>query len=178
MSFTKEALKACGLMALPSVGASLLDSHFTLVAFELCMCMPPVTVTPAILSVRASLLYHVYAISTWMADITAVQWLTSTAKTSDMQADMLWQTEPDTQVVMGTRTNSVPKLTHLPCYEKLGHLLPYILPCRFDGDIRSSEGVKLVDEYHNKYIAALTELWETNKLKYADPSTADLKLVE
>ena len=35
-----------------------------------------------------------------------------------------------------------------------------------------------MDEYHNKYIAALTDLWDTNKPKYGDSSTADLKLVE
>ncbi|DBB09578.1 TPA: hypothetical protein ACH3X3_008136 [Trebouxia sp. C0006] len=49
---------------------------------------------------------------------------------------------------------------------------------RYDGDIRSSEGLQLVDQYHDRHIAALTELWQANKPKYAKQGTADLKLVE
>ena len=52
------------------------------------------------------------------------------------------------------------------------------VPCRYDGDIRSSEGLQLVDQYHDRHIAALTELWQANKPKYAKQGTADLKLVE
>ncbi|KAL0020975.1 hypothetical protein WJX77_001965 [Trebouxia sp. C0004] len=49
---------------------------------------------------------------------------------------------------------------------------------RYDGDIRSSEGLQQVNNYHRKYIAALTELWQANKPKYAKQGTADLILVE
>jgi len=49
---------------------------------------------------------------------------------------------------------------------------------RYDGDVRSSEGLKLVDEYHSKYIAALTDLWGANKAKYAEKGTSDLRLLE
>ena len=52
------------------------------------------------------------------------------------------------------------------------------LPCRFGGDIKSSEGATLVDEYHSKYIAALTELWETHKAKYGQQGMQELRLVE
>ena len=54
----------------------------------------------------------------------------------------------------------------------------FVVPCRFAGDIKSPEGVKLTEEYHNKYIQALEVLWETNRTKYAKPGTADLHVVE
>jgi hypothetical protein len=54
----------------------------------------------------------------------------------------------------------------------------YTCHARYDGDIRSSEGLQQVDHYHKKYIAALTELWQANKPKYAKQGTADLNLVE
>lgn len=51
------------------------------------------------------------------------------------------------------------------------------MPCRFAGDIKSPEGVKLTREYHNKYVKALQTLWDTNKLKFSKDSV-DLQLVE
>ena len=53
-----------------------------------------------------------------------------------------------------------------------------LIPCRFAGDIKSPEGVKLTEEYHNKYMKALEVLWESNKAKYAKQGTADLQMVE
>ena len=49
---------------------------------------------------------------------------------------------------------------------------------RFDGDIKSPEGVKLTEEYHAKYMQALKDLWDGNKTKYAKEGTTDFKLVE
>ena len=57
-------------------------------------------------------------------------------------------------------------------------LMLFVAPCRFAGDIKSPEGVKLTEEYHNKYMTALEVLWETNKTKYAKQGTADLQTVE
>ena len=54
----------------------------------------------------------------------------------------------------------------------------FVGPCRFAGDIKSAEGVQLTEEYHNKYIKALEDLWEANKSKYAKQGTADLQMVE
>ena len=59
-------------------------------------------------------------------------------------------------------------------------MFPAILPivsCRFVGDIRSPEGQKLTDEYHNKYVKALQTLWDTNKYEFSMEGT-DFRLVE
>lgn len=56
-------------------------------------------------------------------------------------------------------------------------LLPSVC-CRFDGDIRSSEGMKLVDEYHSQYVNALTALWNDKKEKYAKQRVSELQIVE
>lgn len=52
-----------------------------------------------------------------------------------------------------------------------------MVPCRFAGDIKSAEGLKLTDEYHNKYLKALQTLWETNKHKVAKEGT-EFQVVE
>lgn len=57
-------------------------------------------------------------------------------------------------------------------------LMLFVVPLRYAGDIKSPEGVKLTEEYHNKYMRALEVLWETNKAKYAKQGTADLQMVE
>lgn len=36
----------------------------------------------------------------------------------------------------------------------------------------------MVDEYHSKYIAALTELWNSHKAEFTVQGTTDLKLVQ
>ena len=50
--------------------------------------------------------------------------------------------------------------------------------CRFDGDFKSEQGLKLVDEYHRKYITALQDLWDANKGKYAIAGASEFKIVE
>ena len=49
---------------------------------------------------------------------------------------------------------------------------------RFDGDMKSDQGLKLVDEYHRKYITALQALWDSHKDKYTAAGTSEFKLVE
>ena len=44
--------------------------------------------------------------------------------------------------------------------------------------MKSSEGVKITEEYHAKYMQALRGLWDSNKAEYAKEGTTDLKLVE
>jgi hypothetical protein len=46
------------------------------------------------------------------------------------------------------------------------------------GDLRSAEGLALVDEYHAKYKAALIALFNEHKDKYAPGRTADLQILQ
>lgn len=50
--------------------------------------------------------------------------------------------------------------------------------CRFDGDIQSSEGMQLVEQYHSQYVDALQALWNENKDKYAKKRVSELQIVE
>lgn len=50
--------------------------------------------------------------------------------------------------------------------------------CRFDGDVKSPDGMQLVDEYHSQYVAALKALWNDNKDKYAKRRVSELQTVE
>lgn len=56
-------------------------------------------------------------------------------------------------------------------------LLPSVC-CRYDGDIQSPVGMRLVDEYHSQYVNALTALWNDNKEKYAKRRISELQIVE
>jgi len=86
----------------------------------------------------------------------------------------------DARLVMSHDSCSASKDTACErCEERCTVLLGYLrrLWSR-TGDVRSEEGRKLVDEYHTKYIAALKELWEANKDKYAPKRIQELEIVQ
>ncbi|BDA43207.1 Diacylglycerol O-acyltransferase 2 [Coccomyxa sp. Obi] len=49
---------------------------------------------------------------------------------------------------------------------------------KFNGDLKSEEGQKLVDEYHARYIAGLKAVWEQHKDKYAPKRRKSLDIVQ
>ena len=44
--------------------------------------------------------------------------------------------------------------------------------------MKGTEGLQLTEEYHTKYVKALTQLWYDNKAKYVQEGKTDLNLVE
>ncbi len=57
-------------------------------------------------------------------------------------------------------------------------LLPGSQCPKFEGDITSPEGKALVDEWHEKYIAALLALWDKHKDTYAKDRKGEMRVVE